>query len=267
MSDPRKCTELTYGHRTHGEGLNSWAFAFRNEAPRVKRWIGCGLEFGVHLGGEWRHQDPDGSVHDLTSGEVIRASMGERYSHASRLATGRREGRNVGFVIFGERLRDLEARAGGELRFPGDAGRHDPALADLARALLDRVEDATIQREAEAYVLRHADVVSSPLVRAKQELERWMYSDLPIPMLAETGGMSAVSFTRAFRSEYGLTPATYRVMLRTNAAARLLWMNPEMPTKTIAEECGFPNVSYFFRTFRRAFGQTPTEARARFLAA
>jgi AraC-like DNA-binding protein len=271
MVPSRKCTESTLGayaatrlvQRTHGEGLNSWVYAYANDAPLVKRWIGCGIEIGVHFGGEWRHEEPTGRVRDLSHGEIIRVSMGEPYAHASRGAGGLQ----VGFVLFGERLRDLERRAGGELRFQKDAGRADPELVDVARAMLECVEDTTIQMAVERYVLRHAEPASSPLVRAKQELERWAFNDLPMPMLADVGGTSATQFTRGFQRMYGITPATYRVMLRTNAASRLLWMNPSLPTREIAESCGFPNASYFFRTFRRAFGLTPTEARQRFLAA
>lgn len=268
-----KCTESTlaayaatrFVQRTHGEGLNSWVYAYSNDTPLAKKWIGCGIEIGVHFGGEWRHEDPDGRVHDLARGEIIRTSMGERYAHATRGADA--SGLQVGFVVFGDRLRSLEQRAGGELRFRRDAGRADRELVDVAATMLENVDDQKIQRAVEAYVLRHADVVDSPLVRAKQELERWMFHDLPIPMLAETGGTSATAFTRGFQREYGVTPAAYRVMLRTNAASRLLWMQPTMPTREVAESCGFPNTSYFFRTFRRAFGLTPTEARTRFLAA
>jgi AraC-like DNA-binding protein len=281
MARPRKCTESTprtlsayaatsLAQRTHGEGLNSWTYRYANDAALVKRWIGCGIEIGVHLGGEWRHEEPSGRVHELARHEIIRTTCGERYAHATRGGAPRAgRGLQVGFVLFGERLAALEHRAGGALRFHADAGRADPELVDLAHAMSGGiVDDASLAHAVEAYVLRHAEVMpASALGRAKEELERWVFHDLPIPMVAEAGGTSATAFTRRFQATYGVTPATYRVMLRTNAAARLLWMRRELPLREVASACGFASPSYFFRTFRRAFGLTPAEARLRFLAA
>jgi AraC-like DNA-binding protein len=277
MANPRKCTESTpsladyaatrFLQRTHGEGLNSWVYAYANRAPIQKAWVGCGIEIAVHLGGEWRHEDAAGAARELCKGEVVRVSMGETYRHASRGGGSEKGGLQVGFVLFGERLRALEDAAGGELRFRRDAGRADPELVDLASTRLEGIDDAAIADAVAAYVLRHCEPVASPLVRAKRELERWFDRDLPIPMIAEAGGTSATAFTRGFLATYGVTPAAYRVMLRANAASRMLWMKPDAWARDIAEACGFPNVSYFFRTFRRAFGLTPTEARARFLIA
>ncbi|HEY8077391.1 MAG TPA: helix-turn-helix domain-containing protein, partial [Labilithrix sp.] len=247
MTNPRKCTKSTlaayaatsYRPQTHGEGLNSWVYEYANASPLTKRWVGCGIEVAVHVAGEWRHEDPSGTTRDLAKNEIVRVTVGERYAHASRRHVG--AGVQVGFVLYGERLRALEARAGGELRFRADAGRRDPELADFARAMMEGVENAELARIAEAYVLRHADVVDSPLVRAKKELERWMFNDLPIPMIAESAGTSATAFTRGFASTYGITPATYRIMLRTNAASRMLWMDPDRPLRDVAESCGFAN--------------------------
>jgi len=71
------------------------------------------------------------------------------------------------------------------------------------------------------------------------------------------------TFARHFRATFGLTPATYRVMLRLNFASRLCWTSPELSVAELAETCGFRNRAYFQRTFHRAFGSTPLEARER----
>jgi AraC-like DNA-binding protein len=278
MSSPQtgKCTKSTplafsayaatrYAQRTHGEGVNSWVYRYENAEPLRKRWVACGLEIAVHFSGTWRHAWPRERARELLPGEILRGSLGQSYVH-EHFGAGA-PGLQTGFVVFGETLAALEREAGGELQLPADAGRVDRELVDLAAAMA--LGQAAIDPRAAVldYVRRHADVVSTPVTRAKQELEHYYLSDLPIAMVAEAGGTSATAFTRRFAATYGVTPATYRVMLRTNAASRMLWMRPELSTDDIGEACGFRNRSYFFRTFRRSFGLTPAQARQRFLSA
>ncbi len=266
----RKCTKSTraraqfagtrYVQRRHGAGVQSWSYAYENPALIAKSWVGCGLEIGVQLRGAWSFASRFHEARTYERGEICRVSFGEPYELAYE---GRsRPGMQVGFVLCGDAL----ARFDGELRFRGDRGRTDASLFAFANEFAhdETLTDEDVSRAVHAYLEKHAELVPlSPLVRAKRELERHFDCDLPIEHVAAAGSLHPATFVRQFKSAYGTTPVAYRIMLRANHASRLLWMQPSWSLARIALESGFANVSYFHRTFRRAFAMSASEARAR----
>lgn len=102
---------------------------------------------------------------------------------------------------------------------------------------------------------------------ALQELQRWIAAnpskDHSVVRLAKRMGLSARHFARLFRSEVGITPATWVEEARVNAARRLLELGQEAP-KQVATQCGFADVDTLRRAFARNVGVTPAEYRKRF---
>ncbi|MCC3373927.1 helix-turn-helix domain-containing protein [Cohnella sp. REN36] len=78
--------------------------------------------------------------------------------------------------------------------------------------------------------------------------------------MAAAAGYSAYHFHRLFREVIGQTPNRYLLACRIVRAKSLL-ASTRQPVKAIAEACGFAQVSYFIRSFRRAEGMTPAEYR------
>jgi transcriptional regulator GlxA family with amidase domain len=75
--------------------------------------------------------------------------------------------------------------------------------------------------------------------------------------------LSPRHFARLFRSEAGMTPATWVEEARVSAARRLLEIENEAP-KQVAVRCGFADADTLRRAFVRHFGVTPAEYRKRF---
>jgi len=73
---------------------------------------------------------------------------------------------------------------------------------------------------------------------------------------AEKLGLSPVHFRRLFRKEFGAPTHQYLLRARLDLAARLLRLT-DKPGKTVAEECGIPDVYYFTRLFRQRMGLPP----------
>jgi len=261
---PELLSATRYRARAHGGGINSWVYEYGNSAPLGKSWVGCGLEIGVQLRGTWKLTSRFSEAHAYERGEICRVSVGERYAHAYQGRTER--GLQVGFIVCSEAIRDVD----GELRFVGDSGRRDRRFVELAASCANEVgisDDETIAAVND-YVQRHCELVpASPLVACKRELERYFASDLGVEHLAAAGGLHPATFVRQFKAAYGMTPVAYRIMFRANYGARLLWMRPDLSVAEISEECGFPNVSYFHRTFKRCFGMSPATVRTRMLGA
>jgi transcriptional regulator GlxA family with amidase domain len=102
---------------------------------------------------------------------------------------------------------------------------------------------------------------------ALQELQRWVAThpelDHSVANLARRMDLSPRHFSRLFRSEVGITPATWVEEARVSAARRLLEQGSEAP-KQVAAHCGFADADTLRRAFARHVGVTPAEYRKRF---
>ncbi|MGB3487142.1 MAG: GlxA family transcriptional regulator [Xanthobacteraceae bacterium] len=102
---------------------------------------------------------------------------------------------------------------------------------------------------------------------ALHELQRWVAAnpalDHSVAKLAKRMDLSPRHFSRLFRSEVGMTPATWVEEARVSAARHLLEQGREAP-KQVAAHCGFADADTLRRAFARHVGVTPAEYRKRF---
>ena len=73
-------------------------------------------------------------------------------------------------------------------------------------------------------------------------------------------GKTKEHISRTFKKNLGLTPSEYINEIRLNYAANLL-KNTNISVLEISMECGFENLSWFYRKFKEKFGVTPKEFR------
>ena len=78
--------------------------------------------------------------------------------------------------------------------------------------------------------------------------------------LAELVNMSETGLSRLFRNITGMSCIDYVIEYRLSQAMTLL-RGTDMPIIEVAYDTGFNNISYFNRTFKRHFNQTPSECR------
>lgn len=78
--------------------------------------------------------------------------------------------------------------------------------------------------------------------------------------LASLSGYSTPYFQRIFKEYTGKTPFEYLMMYRLNYAKKLL-SGADVSVLEVASECGFSNVSYFIREFKKFFSITPYQYR------
>lgn len=84
--------------------------------------------------------------------------------------------------------------------------------------------------------------------------------DIGIQEMADAAGMSRYHFSRLFKSINGMSPGQWLTRQRVHAAADLL-LHADMPMARIAERCGFSDVNYFGKVFKRAQGISPGQFR------
>ncbi len=81
-----------------------------------------------------------------------------------------------------------------------------------------------------------------------------------IDEIAALIGYSKSYFEKLFKAYTGKTPSEYIVMYRLNMAEKML-CDTEQSVLDIAENCGFSNISYFIRAFKKVYFKTPHQYR------
>jgi AraC family transcriptional activator of mtrCDE len=79
-------------------------------------------------------------------------------------------------------------------------------------------------------------------------------------------GVSEAYLLRLFHRELGRTFREYSREIRMLQAAELMRQSPQ-PSKQIALECGYNDISNFYRDFKTVYAMTPREFRLRELGA
>ena len=106
----------------------------------------------------------------------------------------------------------------------------------------------------------HADLPHEykRLGSALSELSERYGENRPVKYYADLCGMSEVNFRRLFRNYTGRSPIEYRNDLRLNSARAKL-QSGEYNVTEAAESCGFANLSFFIRLYKKKFGYTPKQ--------
>ncbi len=94
------------------------------------------------------------------------------------------------------------------------------------------------------------------LKKALQFIETDYSSTITLPQLAQVCGMSPKYFCRFFKEMTHKTPIDYLNNYRVKIACEMLRQNQESITE-IALSCGFNDLSYFIKTFKRYKGVSP----------
>jgi AraC-like DNA-binding protein len=102
-----------------------------------------------------------------------------------------------------------------------------------------------------------------PLVlKARDYIDKHKTEELSLADVAKATGASVFHFCKVFHKATGLKFTDYVARVRVeDARTRLL--NPNLRVSEIAYDVGFQSLTQFNRTFKRVFGQSPSEFRAR----
>ena len=104
------------------------------------------------------------------------------------------------------------------------------------------------------------------LAHVAQYIHKHLHRSLQIRELADEACMSEPSFYRTFKQTFGVTPVDYINQQRITLASRLL-RTTNRCLGDISAECGFNNLTYFMKLFRREIGSSPTQYRKRVIPA
>ena len=91
---------------------------------------------------------------------------------------------------------------------------------------------------------------------ALSEITEYWDRNEPVSYYAALCDMSEGNFRRLFREYTGMSPIEYRNDVRLNNARGKL-QSGEFNVSEVAETCGFSNLSFFTRLYKKKYGHTP----------
>ena len=91
-------------------------------------------------------------------------------------------------------------------------------------------------------------------------LEQSFLENLPISRFAKASNISLSLFRQLFRKQYGVSPVQYRNRLRIQKAKAYL-SEGSCTVSEAAYACGFENVGYFCRCYKKITSETPQETK------
>lgn len=151
-----------------------------------------------------------------------------------------------------------------------DAGDECNRLVSLHSSLNNSPNDLLIAYESDLIIrkllflfLSRATVNSESMAAARfkkvfsfisANLER----KIEVTELARLLNLNANYFCNLFSATIGVAPRTYILQRRIELAQRLLW-ETELPLKDICARCGYDDIAYFCRVFKKQTFMTPSE--------
>ncbi len=110
-------------------------------------------------------------------------------------------------------------------------------------------------------VLEQKNAEPAIVSRARDYIEKHRHEELSLKSVATAAGASVFHFCKVFHEATGLTFTDYVARARIEEARTRL-LNPSLRISEVAYDAGFQSLTQFNRTFKRVYGQSPTEFRA-----
>jgi AraC-like DNA-binding protein/mannose-6-phosphate isomerase-like protein (cupin superfamily) len=256
--------------------VSAWQWQCTPEWEQHPRTVPDAMWFCVEQGTGWCR------LGDLSSAEKVRVGPGDIFLVPKAVPHHVKPDRGVAFRLYTVHFFadlygtvDLVAALGmGGVYRPERGAHYVRASNRLAREFALKAPGWSRAMEAAVWdVLLHIvrEGSAGPDLQLEDELsrlqpvldlvdERLADPSLRVADMASVVHVSEVYLRKLFREALGVSPVTF-LRLRRVERATLLLRATEWPIKRIARECGFAELPFFFRTFKRLTGRTPKNYR------
>lgn len=150
----------------------------------------------------------------------------------------------------GERLRDQM------LYFSENAARSPLHLVGRLSLFLDELIEFSDQRQEVGEKSKRDFYINEAVVYIQQNYHR----ELTVDEVVGFCKLNRNYFSRKFKEVIGCTPQEFLIRQRLTNAAELMRLT-DLPIKTIAAQCGYPNQLHFSQAFKKYYGLPPREWR------
>lgn len=144
-----------------------------------------------------------------------------------------------------------------EEQMKGDEASESAIDAIFHLLLIDICRSASIVPES------HEDEFNPRMETIRRYLEKSYTDTIRLEQLCEISGLKETNLCTQFKKYTGLSIGDYLKQRRLSAAMIQLRTSGKK-VLTICYDCGFSDITYFNRTFRKAIGKTPSEYRKQF---
>lgn len=132
------------------------------------------------------------------------------------------------------------------------------ALYNLIGAIIDNNMYTSVSSMSKPHGNKNLPKLKNVLSYIRENYDK----PITLQIMAERANMSQKYFCYFFKEMTKKTPMEYLILYRIECAARKL-LKSDMTVTEIALSCGFNDLSYFIKTFRRIKGITPAKFRQR----
>jgi AraC-like DNA-binding protein len=129
-------------------------------------------------------------------------------------------------------------------------------VVGLLQAVTERLKQ--IEEQQKTAVMMH------PLVQKSIEMIHEKLTEIiSVEEIAESVDLSSSYLTKLFKKHLGCGPIQYQQQQRMHLACRYL-LNPYVTVKQVAAKCGYDNVNFFIRLFKKNYKISPGKWRKKF---
>lgn len=132
-------------------------------------------------------------------------------------------------------------------------------LAGSVEELMNQVSDLYLSSQYE--LLQHRKNKNRlNLEEIKRFVDQNFTENIKLEALARSFFVSKEYLSKVFKQEFGLNLTDYMTTMRMERARHLL-LHDNLSIKLVAELCGYEELGYFYRVFKKQFGVAPGEMR------
>lgn len=196
-------------------------------------------------------------------GDMIKNFLGITYEEFSLKYSGMVSLSDIGYKRLQDKFLELKGEAAKDPDNPDYSSSIIKCLAFellliYAREMGKERAALGIDTSKDSYLVKSG--IYNTIQNVTEYINNNYQSDISLDFLADRFYISRASLTKSFKNITGITIVQYLTTVRIRKACNLL-KNTDDSITEIAQECGFGNVTYFEKVFRRIHGMTPRQYR------
>ncbi|MGB4661824.1 MAG: helix-turn-helix domain-containing protein [Mobilitalea sp.] len=135
------------------------------------------------------------------------------------------------------------------------------SFSSMRNSYHNSIRELKVDGLAENVLIKEStDKIESYIAKAKEYVKAYFTDDISLIDCAKQVGISSYYLSHIFKNKTGQTFVEYLSMVRMIEAKKLS-ANRNLTIKDIAERCGYFNITYFCKVFKRCTGKTIGEYR------
>ena len=239
--------------------LLSVSLLTKENVPSVRR------SYGRRLSVDWELElIVDGTGEIITDGQSLKTVPGRLFIRRPQMELEGYSPYYSYFIVFRDDTQSL-----GEVSFPLFLDHMEYLLEEFKILRKNFIQPDTVSalelkgalfRILAAVLRSQKQGTPLPIRQSEQYIREHLSEEISVSRLAEKAGYSLNHYTRLFKEALGQTPVDFICSCRVRKACERLEETDDTMEK-IAQDCGFSNLSYFFRAFKAVQHQTPGQYR------